>query len=250
MKARLTRPATVDGLFVWVMHRFAEVFEEHAIVKGGIALRLLDCPRSTTDIDYVFVPFGSKNDIVGRLRAVLAELDDADVDVRVHSKTIRAVVRVDAAAIQIEANVDFDCPSFAVPTTAMAIPAAQPARLVRVVAIERALANKLAAWNERRLLRDLFDVYYLAVRLGAVPELAILQQRLQHVESRLPALRRRKVMTLAQLLADLRAALLAIDDTALAAELGPILPPQELAGLVPRLRAGVSKVVEGLEPFA
>jgi hypothetical protein len=66
MTVPLQRPATVDGLFLWVMHRFAEVFEEHAVLKGGIALRLLDCPRSTTDIDYVFVPFRSKTGITGR----------------------------------------------------------------------------------------------------------------------------------------------------------------------------------------
>jgi len=57
MKPILQRPATAQGLFVWVLHRFAEVFEEHAVVKGGIALALHDCPRSTTDIDYVFMPY-------------------------------------------------------------------------------------------------------------------------------------------------------------------------------------------------
>jgi hypothetical protein len=52
MTARLDRPATQDGLFLWVMHRFSEVFEKHAVLKGGMALRLLDCPRRTMDIDY------------------------------------------------------------------------------------------------------------------------------------------------------------------------------------------------------
>ena len=47
MTARLDRPATRDGLFLWVMHRFAEVFENHAVLKGGMALRLVDCPRRT-----------------------------------------------------------------------------------------------------------------------------------------------------------------------------------------------------------
>ncbi len=70
----LPRPATPDGLFLWVMHRFAEVFEDHAIIKGGMALRLMDCPRSTTDIDYVFVPYRSKNDVRARIESVLAEI--------------------------------------------------------------------------------------------------------------------------------------------------------------------------------
>lgn len=118
------------------------------------------------------------------------------------------------------------------------------------MAVDRALAHKLAAWNERRLLRDLYDVYYLAVRLGAVPELAVLQQRLQQVESRLPALRRRRTMSLAELLAALQAAVAALDEESLRDELAPILPADELAGLILRLRGGVVKVVEGLHPQA
>ena len=94
MTVPLQRPATADGLFLWVMHRFAEVFEEHAVLKGGIALRLLDCPRSTTDIDYVFVPFRSRAEIVDRVRHVLAELSGATVEVAVHSKMLRARVTV------------------------------------------------------------------------------------------------------------------------------------------------------------
>ena len=250
MKPILARPATADGLFVWVMHRFAEVFEEHAIVKGGIALRLLDCPRSTTDIDYVFVPFRSKNDVVARLRAVLAELEDATVAVDVHSKMIRASLQVDDAVIQIEANVEAQCPSMVVPTAALAHSAGQLSRVVRVMTLERALSHKIAAWNERRLLRDLFDIYYLAARLGASPDVDVLRHRLRKVESRLPALRRRKSMSMGELVTDLRAAAEAIDEQAVRDGLVALLPPDELAGLAPRLRAGVTKVVERLAGLA
>ena len=247
MKPRLTRPATADGLFVWVLHRFAEAFEEHAVVKGGIALRLLDCPRSTTDIDYVFVPFESKNDVAPRLRAVLEEIEGARVEVDVHSKTIRARLFVDAASIQIEANVDVACPSTVVPTASFALAQGQPSRLVRVMAPERALADKLAAWNERRLLRDLYDVYYLAVRIGVSPDEEALGRRLSKIESRLPALKRRTSMSFADLAREMRAALEEIDERAVRDQLAPLLPTDEIAGLVERLRAGVTKVIERLE---
>jgi predicted nucleotidyltransferase component of viral defense system len=247
MTARLDRPATPDRLFVWVLHRFAEVFEEHAVVKGGIALRLHDCPRSTTAIDYVFVPFRSKKDVVARMRAVIAEIEGATVEVRVHSKMIRASVAVDGAAIQIEANVDTECPSVAVPTGVLALRQGQPSRLVRVMALEAGLAHKLAAWNERRLLRDLYDVYYYAARLGTKPDLAILRNRLAKVESRLPALKGKTSTTLAEFTAALRQTIAQVDDAAVRDQLSPILPPDETEGLVARLRAGVTKVVEGLE---
>ena len=63
MTLPLDRPATSDGLFLWIMHRFAEVFANHAILKGGMAMRLIDSPRSTTDIDYVFMPYASKRNV-------------------------------------------------------------------------------------------------------------------------------------------------------------------------------------------
>ena len=198
MKTPLTRPATTDGLFVWVLHRFAEAFEEHAIVKGGIALRLLDCPRATNDIDFVFVPFTSKNEIAPKITSILSEIDGADVAVSMHSKMIRARLTVDGASIQIEGNVDIECPSTAQPTGSFARSQGQPSRIVRVMSLERALANTLATWNERRLVRDLYDVYYLAGRLGAVADRPALEARLSKIESRLPALRGRRIMTFAQ----------------------------------------------------
>jgi len=245
----LLRPATTDGLFLWVMHRFAEVFEEHAIVKGGMAMRLLDCPRSTTDIDYVFVPYTSKNQIVEVLRSTLNELSqfgDSVVTLQVHSKMIRVQVRVDDAAIQIEANVATQCPSMAVPTASLALPQGQPSRLVRIMDLDVALAHKLAAWNERRLLRDLYDAYHLSVRLGAKPDRQILATRLAKIESRLPVLRGRKSMSLDELLTALLRAVDAIDARQLDEELAPVLPPEEAIGLLPRLRSGVTKVVEQL----
>jgi hypothetical protein len=247
MTLPLTRPATHDDLSLWVLHRFAEVFEEHAVLRGGIALRLLDCPRMTTDIDYVFVPFDSKLDIAPRIELILREIEGADVTVEQHSKMLRARLRVDGAAIQIEATAAREHPSRSLPTGSFARAQGQPSRLVRVETLERALANKLAAWNERRLLRDLFDVYYLAARLGAAPDIDALLARLANVDSRLPQLRRRRSMTLAAFLDALKAEITALGDDRLRDELAPVLPADELEGLVGRLRAGVMMVIDRLE---
>ena len=73
MTAPIVRPASAERLFLWVVHRFSELFGAQAILKGGMALRLLDCPRSTTDLDYIFVPFESKRDIESELRAALGD---------------------------------------------------------------------------------------------------------------------------------------------------------------------------------
>ena len=246
MTTPLPRPVTSDGLLLWVLHRFAEAFEEHAILKGGIALRLFDCKRSTTDIDYVFVPFRSQNDIRKRLERVLGEIDGAALTVATHSKMVRATIRIDAAAIQIEANVAMECPTTAVATAGFAAAQGQPSRVVRVMALDCALAHQLAAWNERRLLRDLYDCYFLTVRLGATPDWKVLDARLAKIESRLPKLAKRSRMTRGELATELQAAADALSEAKLRDELAPILPAEELGGLLPRLRSALVRLVEKL----
>ncbi|MEX1310802.1 MAG: nucleotidyl transferase AbiEii/AbiGii toxin family protein [Candidatus Sulfomarinibacteraceae bacterium] len=242
MTARLDRPATRDGLFLWVMHRFAEVFEEHAVLKGGLAMRLIDSPRMTVDIDYVFVPFTSKKQIADRVEAVLREIEGASIAVRLHSKMLRAELRVDDQAVLVEINVAEDCESIAMTTGGFARSLGQPAQVIRVMGPGSALSHKLAAWNERRLLRDLYDCYFLAGRVGVDPDLEVLNDRLAHVESRLPALRKRTSMSREQLAAELRLEIQRLDDEDLGRELSGLLPGDELAGLAIRIRPVIERV--------
>lgn len=237
---------TRDELFIWVMHRFAEVFEDHAVIKGGMVLRLLDSPRATTDIDYVFVPYASKKEVRPQIEQVLGELDGADVKVGLHSKMLRADVAVDGASIQIEISTAASCVTEPMATGSFAHAAGQPSRIVRVMNMAHALSHKLAAWNERRLLRDLYDAYFLFARVGARPDLGVLDARLSQMQSRLPALKRRKRMSRAQFVAELTASVEALTDANVADELGPLLPPDELAGLELKMRAQLTRLSEGL----
>lgn len=246
MSAPIQRPATTEALLLWIMHRFSEVFAQHAILKGGMALRLYDCPRSTTDIDYVFVPFDSKNDIAADIRRTLREIEGATVEIKLHSKMLRATVALDDARVQVEANVAARCASEPMSTGGFARSLGQPAQVVRVMSPALALSNKLAAWNERRLHRDLFDVHFLRTRAGAEFDRAALVKRLAHIESRLPALRKVKSMTVDEFAKGLRTAAQSLDRASVEAELRPLLPAAELAGLVPRLRAAILGVAEQL----
>jgi len=243
MTARLDRPATRDGLFLWVMHRFAEVFEDHAVIKGGMALKLLDSPRHTMDIDYVFVPFSSKKEIVDRIDTVLHEIEGAVVAIELHSKMLSADLRVDGAAIKIEANVATECEAIPMATGGFARSVGRPSHIVRVMNPTHALAHKIAAWNERRLLRDLYDCYFLASRAGALPDLEVLDLRLARIQSRLPRLRKLRSMSRSQLVDEMRQAVAGLSDADLEPELAGILPPEELAGLGLRIRAGVEKLI-------
>jgi hypothetical protein len=246
MTTQLDRPATRDGLFLWLMHRLAEVFEEHAVLKGGMALRLLDCPRQTVDIAYVFVPFESKKEVADSLRRVLEEIDGAAVDLQIHSKMLRVELRVDDAAVVIEANVAEHCPSIPISTGGFARTSGHPARVVRIMSPPVALSHKLAAWNERRLLRDLYDCWFLSARAGAAPDDEVLDARLARVESRLPGLRRRRTMSRAELAAELRGAVAGLSDEICERELSGLLPADELAGLSLRIRASILKLADRL----
>jgi len=242
MTAPLDRPATQDGLFLWVMHRFAEVFEEHAVIKGGMALRLLDSPRHTMDIDYVFVPFSSKKEIVDRIDKVLHEIEGAVIAIELHSKMLTADLRVDGAAIQIEASVATECEAIPMATGGFAQSVGHPSQIVRVMNPSYALAHKIAAWNERRLLRDLYDCYFLASRAGALPDLEVLDLRLAKIQSRLPRLKKIGSMSRSQLADELVQAATHLSDKSLEQELTGILPPEELAGLGIRIRAAVERL--------
>ena len=247
MTLPLDRPATADGLFLWIMHRFAEVFSDHAVLKGGMAMRLIDSPRSTTDIDYVFVPYKSKKDVRERIQSVLDEIEDASVEIEFHSKMLRAEVRVDGASIQLEVNVALECNGIPMSTGGFARRLGRPARIVRIMSPDWALAHKLAAWNERRLLRDLYDCYFFAARLGEKPAEDVLDRRLAHIVSGLPALARRRSMTRVEFAAELRAEAVDLSQDRLAAELGGLLPVEELAGLAPRMKAAAVEIAEWLE---
>jgi len=242
MTGALDRPATRDGLFLWVMHRFAEVFEDHAVIKGGMVLRLLDSPRHTVDIDYVFVPFSSKKEIVTRIQEVLHEIEGAVIEIELHSKMLRANLRVDEAAIQIEANVATECEAIPIATGGFARSLGSPSQIVRIMSPSVSLAHKIAAWNERRLLRDLYDCYFLAGRAGASPDLAVLDSRLAKVESRLPGLKRLHSMSRGRLAEELVQATARLSDEDLEQELAGLLPPDEIAGLAVRIRVSVEKI--------
>jgi hypothetical protein len=250
MNLPIDRPVTAERLFLWIMHRFTEVFGHRAILKGGMALRLYDCPRSTTDIDYVFAPFHSKREIVTDVKKTLAELEGASVDVDLHSKMLRATVELEGASIQIEVSVALECTSVPMATAGFARSLGQSSHVVRVLSPGLALAHKLAAWNERRLGRDLYDVYFLFARIGVAPDRGALTARLAAIESRVPALRKTRSMTFVEFAAELRSAAANLQDEDLQAELGTFLPENESAGLLPRIRSAMVGLAEFLDPRA
>jgi predicted nucleotidyltransferase component of viral defense system len=122
----------------------------------------------------------------------------------------------------------------------------QAPRVIRVMDSGVALANKLAAWNERRLLRDLYDGFLFTDQFATQPDLDVLDVRLRTVESRLPQLKRVKRISRTDFAEQLRLAVDGLSATMIQAELGSVLPSAEIPGLELRIPAAIRRLAQSL----
>jgi predicted nucleotidyltransferase component of viral defense system len=139
---------------------------------------------------------------------------------------------------QIEISVENECESLSMSSSPLASVYGMPAKIVRIADLSVAFAHKIAAWNERELLRDLFDIYQYNTILRVKPNMKILQMRLAKV-------RIYPQTKPAKNLKDLKEKLLLTADNLnekKMQELKPLLPREELAGLHFRIAAAVREV--------
>ncbi len=221
----------MDELMLWVMHSLSDAFREHAILKGGMHMMLLSSERATNDLDYVFVPFESKMEIVDQLHEVLRELPEVKIEKSLHSNCGRFLVSRGDTSVQIEFNVSTNVPSEPVTTELLAKKTKSLPRVIRVMSKEVAMAHKLAAWNERRLARDLYDIYFWYAQVGALPDHEVLKSRLEKISSRLPKMRKIKSMSPSEFWTLFSEELDTLDEEDFTTELRPLLPAEKIEGL-------------------
>jgi len=236
---------SIEGLMIFLINLFADKFPQSAILKGGMCLRLLDCPRMTNDIDYVFIPYRSRNDIVSSITAVLDQVEGLTYEYSMNSKCLRIRVQCGDFRTQIECNVAAECPVTSVSTAAISRQQGMLGRVVQVTRHEVSMANKLAAWNERALMRDLYDLYFFYTMVKVTPDLAVLQKRLQKVAST-PRNRNPGTMTISQLLVKLRARIAGLSADDIRLELSDYLPGGELPGLEAKMRVQLMQLCDAI----
>jgi predicted nucleotidyltransferase component of viral defense system len=166
-----------QGLLFEILDIFAQKFEQKAILRGGMVLRLLGCQRYTNDLDYVFVPFKSKNDVVKEVLQALEELPKVALSHSLNSKCLRIKILREDVSAMVEVKVEKNVPTEIVSTRALAELYNYQPRLIRVVSYPIALAHKMAAWNERRIIRDVYDTWFF-LRMGVKPDNETLRKRL------------------------------------------------------------------------
>ncbi len=232
-----------EALLAQIMDVIAVRFDKRAVLRGGMVLRVLGCERLTNDVDYLFVPYASKKDVVEEVLAALANIETASIRHSMNSKCLRIVLTRDQVSVQIEIKTAADVPTQLVSNREMARQYGLPPRLLPVVDYPVALADKMAAWNERRLVRDVYDIFFY-LRMGIRPDHAVLEKRLaKPVYSRLV----RKAdqftgRTIEEFLSFLRANVEKLSDQTITVSLRDYLPEDELAGLSMRLRAELAKI--------
>ncbi len=226
----------MESLLVRLLHHLGERLPARSVVKGGLVLRLLDCPRRTNDLDIVLLPFASKREAAPMLREALETFPCDSLEISTHSTAIRARIRSNGVVAQVEASVAETCPSTPMSTSSLASAHHELPRIVQVMRFDVALAHKLGAWMERDLLRDLYDIFYWHGVQKVMPDSDTLRYRLEHLRPRKGFPRIRTVEQLAERL-DERVS--SLTDDALRAELGPVLPEHEIVGLAARIRGVV-----------
>ena len=238
--------ATNASIMLWVMHRFSVVFKDHAILKGGMQLMLLSSHRATNDLNYVFSPFKSKKEVERDIESILGELNGAKIEKSMHSNTGRFIISFGKANVQIEFNVSLQTKSKALSTQQLASSVGALPKVIRVMASDVALSHKLAAWNERRLLRDLYDVHFWHSTIGATPDMETLNQRLSSINSRLPKLKSKKKMSLSELCKELEKSLGNLDESTFKTQLEPLIPKEHIDGHFLIFKASIKSFIDKL----
>jgi predicted nucleotidyltransferase component of viral defense system len=230
-----------QALLALVLDLLAQKFDKHAVLKGGMVLRVLGSPRLTNDLDYVFVPYESKKDIVNEIVTALEGIDGATVTSSLNSKCLRVVLTRDDTTIQIEASVAMKVTTSTVSTRLFSTQFSLPPRIIHVVDYPVALANKMAAWNERRLVRDMYDIWFY-LQMSVQPDRLTLEHRLQDPDySKL--IKPKDFFpgkTCNEFYDFLRTGRLT--DEAIEQELSDYLAPEEMVGLSALFRAALAKL--------
>jgi predicted nucleotidyltransferase component of viral defense system len=235
-------------LLALVLDRIAESFGDRAVLRGGMVLRILGSPRFTNDLDYVFVPYESKKDIVPEILACLEGIEGAKVRHSLNSKCLRAVLTRGETTVQVEAKAALAEKSEAASTRLFSRQFGLAPRVIPVVGHPVSLADNLAAWNERRLVRDLYDVWFF-LQMGVLPDIERLEARLRKPQhSRLVKPKDRfRGNTAEEFFGFLREHAAKLTDDEIRESLADYLPPEEMVGLAMQIRSALAKLRGGAE---
>ena len=238
-----------EQFLIWLINHMSESFGPKVILRGGMILRLLDSPRATHDLDYAFTGFESKKQLVSPVLKSLKDFKQITINHTLHSTNVRFDLKLkndnDQFHIVLEANVIKNCPSVVISTGETAQKFHLEPKLILTMKHEIALANKLAAWIERRLVRDLYDAYYFYRFVNIRPDLETLSTRLKKLNYADKILKKNapKSLTLKAFCDLLSSELRLLNDKTIKSGLVNI-EPKLLPGLLLKIRSALLEMVD------
>lgn len=235
-----------EELLVRLLNHLAERLKNRLILKGGMLLRLLESPRPTQDLDFVFVSRESKKVLVKEIVAAIEEIEGIRVSRQdLNSRGIFIDV-LDAsgknkATLEINVVTATHLPPEPISTARLSSRYSFAGRVVSAMALPEAFAHKIAACLERGVTRDLYDLFLLEPMTGF--DEGTLRTRLDRLEIDRSKPRKVSAKEAAELLQkrldDLR-------EERLRNELYPLLSAESRTGLLTLIRASVSRIIQKL----
>ncbi len=149
-----------EKLLLRIIHLISRKYKNKAVLKGGMLLRLLNSPRYTQDVDYIFTSKESRKIIATEINKLLLKENIQVKNTQLNSRGIVLETFVDDITALIEISVK-DKP-FVVPeqksTFVLAHDLKLPPHVITVMSTAEAYAHKISASLERDSLRDLYDL--------------------------------------------------------------------------------------------
>lgn len=234
----------LDRALLKVIHGIASKFGPSAVLKGGMSLRLQGIPRSTVDADFSFKPFKKKTPFSKDLLYVMNALCDREVSYLSDSKEIQVSGMVEGVKVVVEASAhakDFEPQPM--DTTFLSSQYNLPAAVVSVMPNGMGFSNKLGAWFDRRLSRDLYDIYVYYEILKSEPDQEILKERILKPNFVRLVKSRPKLNSIELFLELLREECEAKGETQIELELEGIIEERERKGVGKRILTTINRMV-------
>ncbi len=232
-------------LLLRLMHLIAGKFRNTAVLKGGMVLRLLNSPRMTQDVDYVFTTKESRKIIWGQLKKLIEdERDLTIVDAQLNSRGIIVKVKSGNREVMLEIAVvdSLVLPPEQMTTTILSQQYQMPGQVITVMALSEAYANKIAACLERTTMRDLYD---LTIYQGLTSfDKTTLCKRLNQIQIQRTKPRAVSFLEAAQMLRERN---LALQKTDLEKELSGLVPSDFMVGGLNMMKNCINRICRELE---
>lgn len=215
-----------------VIQKISETFGPKAVLRGGMALRLQGISRSTIDADFSFQSsVHKKKDFGEELVNLITTLSDELIEVNYHSSIVQIIANVNSVKIIIEGSTSSAFEPTIISTAPIASRLKKQPAMISIMPNDMALAHKLAAWLERRLVRDLYDIYVLYDRLESTPDPEVLKARLEKINYLKGVAPRPKLRDSSEFLHFLKEQVKTLDPDVIESQMRGMIDDRELNGI-------------------